>query len=132
MKLNAFIAANKLSMTSYEVDENPNLSDSNWIAYHYKCKIKLNGVRKQMSVYFSQGTAIEREPSLVDVLDCLASDAAGFENARHFEDWAGEYGYDIDSIKARKVYKLIGNQSKKLKDFLGPQRYNQLLWEVER
>ena len=71
-------------------------------------------------------------PELADVLDCLASDAAGYENARHFEDWAAEYGYDQDSRKGYAIFETVEKQAKDLQRLLGTEAFNKLLWEVER
>ena len=46
-------------------------------------------------------------PDLASVLSCLASAAAGYNNARKFEDWASEYGYDTDSRKAERIYRQV-------------------------
>lgn len=43
-------------------------------------------------------------PELRDVLYCLVSDASALD-ARSFEDWASEYGYDADSRKAEQTYR---------------------------
>ena len=71
-------------------------------------------------------------PSIEDVLDCLASDASGFGNSRTFEEWADEYGYDSDSRKAEKTYNAVAENTKKLKNLLGHDLYEKLLFEVER
>ena len=71
------------------------------------------------------------KPDIQDVVDCLASDAAGYDNAWHFADWAAEYGYDDDSIKIRGIYDLVGKQSKQLRDLCG-EHLNALLHETER
>ena len=85
-----------------------------------------------MTIYFSQGPAIAREPSAADVLDCLASDAAGYESAGSFEDWASEYGYDTDSRKAERTYKAVEKQAADLARILPVDAYNDLLWHTER
>lgn len=90
------------------------------------------GQYHQMTVYFSQGPAIEREPSAEDVLDCLASDYSGFDNARSFEDWCGEYGYDTDSRKAEATYRAVQQQAEKLERFLTRELAQQLAYGVER
>lgn len=72
------------------------------------------------------------EPDAANVLDCLASDAAGIENARSFEDWAGEYGYDEDSRKALDTYLLCQAQAAKLSQFLGAEAFQALLFDTER
>ncbi len=71
-------------------------------------------------------------PDLASVLDCLASDSSSFDNARDFDDWASEYGLDTDSRKAERTYRVTGDQSKRLRHFLGEELYRDLLWHTER
>jgi hypothetical protein len=124
-----FVTQNGITIKVERADSNKNAPD--WKdANHYKVTLKMAG--KQLTTYFSQGYGINGEPKASSVLDCLASDAAGYENARDFEDWASEYGYDTDSRKAEKMYKVIGKQADKLKLFLGENLYDSLLWNTER
>lgn len=44
---------------------------------------------------------------LGDVLGSLYLDAHGVMNAKDFEDWADEYGYDTDSRAAEKIYHSV-------------------------
>jgi len=90
-----------------------------------------DGKTKRMTVPFFQGYGIEHDPRAEDVLDCLASDAAGVENARSFEDWCSEYGYDTDSRTAERIYKACEKLAEKLKNFMGS-FYDSLLWDVKR
>jgi hypothetical protein len=71
-------------------------------------------------------------PTLETILDCLGSDASSWENARDFEDFANELGYDTDSRKAEQIYKQIGENAKRLKFLLGEDLYKELLWDTER
>jgi len=71
-------------------------------------------------------------PDLACVLDSLASDASSYENARNFDEWASEYGYDTDSRKAEKTYRSVGDQAKELLHLLGREVYEILVWKVER
>lgn len=66
-------------------------------------------------------------PTLEAVLRCLAMDALGYDNARNFDEWASEYGYDTDSRKAEKTYRVIGEQAKELRVVLGSTNYDELL-----
>ena len=117
-----FVNKNNIRITSEWAAENP--ANKEWKdANHYKVTLKMNG--RQMTLYFSQGYGISGEPTAQSVINCLISDAIGFENSRGFEDWAGEYGYDTDSRKAEAIYKTIERQAKKLKQFLG-EKYNQI------
>jgi len=111
---------------SYENKNDPDWKDAN----HYKVTLKMG--HKQLTTYFSMGYAHTKEPTAEDVLDAIASDSAGIENARSFEDWAGDYGYDSDSRKAERIYVVCQRQADKLKQFLGEDLYNALLWNTER
>ena len=71
-------------------------------------------------------------PDCASVLDCLASDAASYDQSRDFDEWASDFGYDTDSRKAEKTYRVCGEQSKELRHFLGDAEYRALLGDVER
>ena len=86
--------------------------------------------RRQMTVPFGMGSALTDEPGADDVLNCLTSDAASYENARSFEEWAGDYGYDTDSRRAEQTYRQVEAQTAKLRKFLGDQ-YDAYLWRTE-
>lgn len=131
-KLSDFIQRNKITASVEWADTNPNMaSDEEWMrqANHYK--ITLRCQRHTFTTYFSQGCGITREPSASDLLNCLASDAAGFANAQSFEDWCSEYGYDTDSRKAEKTYNVIQKQAEHLERFLPDGEYERLLWHTE-
>jgi hypothetical protein len=97
---------------------------------------------RSFGLYFSQGSAHTSDPTLADVLDCLASDASGYEDARYtreshlnapsFDAWASEYGYDTDSRKAEKTFRAIKRQAEQLKRTLGQEAYEELLYNTER
>jgi len=124
-----FVKKNKISISVEWADENKNAPD--WKnANHYKVTLKRSG--RQLTTYFSQGYGISGEPTTESVLDALASDSSGVENARSFEDWADEYGYDTDSRKDEKLFKVCERQADKLKRFLGDELYEDLLWNTER
>ena len=129
-----FIETNALTFSMKQKASNPHFKGDPHLTRHFLCYIGKPGMIQddQMHVPFSQGSAHTKPPTLEDVLDCLASDSAGVENARSFEDWAAEYGYDTDSRKAEKTYCLCRDQAEQLKALLGPDSYAQLLWNVER
>src|SRR3990167_2453382 len=86
-----------------------------------------------MSVTFSKGYGHNgAEPTAAEVLDCLASDAAGLDNSRNFEDWCSEYGYNEDSRTAWRTYKTVVHEAVRLRHFLLDGLYDQLLYQVER
>ena len=62
-----------------------------------------------------------------------ASDSSSIENnlLTGFEGWASDLGYDPDSRKAEKIFKVCEKQAERLKKFLGDELYKILLWETE-
>jgi hypothetical protein len=95
MTIAAFIEKHGIKFSAELTDRNPNMDEMPAGSSHYKATIRRG--RFSMTIPYSMGPAHLRDPRAEDVLDCLASDAAGFENARSFEEWASEYGYDTDS-----------------------------------
>lgn len=134
--IRSFIKKYGISITSEWSDENPNMHE--WRdANHYKVKLvrqptKNDPHRRQFTTYFSMGYSHTDEPKAEDVLDCLAMDTSSYENARDFEEWAAEFGYDTDSRRAERTYNVIGKQAKQLKRFLSEELYEELLWNTER
>jgi hypothetical protein len=126
--MKSFVNQNEVKMDVdwvYENKLNPEWKDAN----HYKVTLKCHG--KQLITYFSQGYGITGEPKPEDVLNALASDSSMVENAGSFEGWANELGYDTDSRKAEKIYKVCIKQAEKLKSFLGDDKYQELLYNTE-
>lgn len=111
-------------------DSNPHMHDDGNRDRMSHWKIRLTLRRRAMTVYFSQGSAHTAEPTVKDVIGCLALDAAGYANARSFEDWCGEYGYDTDSRKAERTFKIIGKQADALRRLLADD-HDRLLWHTE-
>ena len=109
-----------MRIQSKMVSENPNMSEPNWKADHYKCTLTHapGGARRQMTVYFSQGLGICADPTAEGVLYCLLSDAS-VEDARSFEEWASDLGYDPDSRTAERTYQTCLKQTQRLRTFLG-------------
>ena len=127
VSIDEFLAENKIRMSAQRWHENPNMED--FQGDHWKCV--LIGPGKRMTVYFSMGYGHKGEaPEAGDVLDCLASDACGAEDS--FEEWASNLGYDSDSREAEKTFKAVQHATKRLKNFLGEYRFEQLLYHVEK
>jgi len=131
--LDQFITEQQLVMSVRSVKRNPHMQGEQ-MPRNFECTIEFEGrgYHEPLTVYFSQGSAHKKPPTLADVLDCLASDASGVDNAQSFEDWASEYGYDTDSRKAERTYRICEGQAQKLKALLGQDAYNQLLYSTER
>jgi hypothetical protein len=126
--LDQFIGENRITIKNEWTDKNPSFDDSPMD--HWRSTLRMGG--RRLTIIFSMGHGHGgKEPNANDILQCLALDAAGFENARDFEDWCNEYGYDDDSRKAERIYEQVRKQARKLKTFLGDEKYEELLWEVD-
>ena len=128
-QIERFIRDNRIRHSVEWVDSNPNMNDMPEGSRHFK--VVLRRPNRQMTVFFSQGPAIEKEPTVADVLDCLAGDSESVR-AYDFEEWCGELGYDTNSRKAERTFEVCRHQAQKLSRFLGNVSYNQLLEVVER
>lgn len=97
---------------------------------YFKVTLRFDG--RQMTVPFFQGSAWTTDPTAADVLNCLALDSSGYENASDFEDWCAEYGFDLNDPDVRaanaRTYYTVKSQSEKLCAFLGFVLYTELLW----
>lgn len=148
MTIKEFIEMHELTAQITARHDNPNMPDSGDM-YHYDVaisdgynnlmfvgsRVDHNTGKSYMTagpVYFSVGTGWTEKPTLADVLDCLASDAATVENCPDFETWANELGYDEDSRKAYQCWELITARADAMRADLGDEAYNALLWDVER
>lgn len=131
MNIDRFIARHGITFKAHPASRNPNIDDMPAGSRHWICDIDCGG--RGMSVHFSQGPAHKDPPTAADVLDCLASDASGYDNAGSFEDWCAEYGFDSDSRRAERTHRNVGRQAEALREILGtPADYETLLYKVER
>lgn len=75
-------------------------------------------------------------PTTEDVLDNLASDASSREASRDAKDFASEMGFDWsdrnDRLRAVRIFQQIERQSARLKQALGQEAYDHLLYQTER
>lgn len=87
----------------------------------FSCRLTYQG--RSMTVDYWMGRGIKHDPTVTEVLDCLLSDASSFDNARDFDDWASEFGYDTEDPavlkQAKKTYNAIRKQAERLKTLLG-------------
>jgi hypothetical protein len=101
---------------------------------HYRCTLANH--KGRMLITFSQGLGITHDPTMADVLNCIASDASGILNTQDFNDWCGDYGYDAyDADSRRKVWKIYTatkTQTAKLEALIGTDALNELAFEVEQ
>lgn len=129
----------------------PTKDDDDW--EHYAWSVTLNRGSVTLTVPYRMGTAHVTKtakrsyhhewaeslpryeptpPTAASVLDSLAVDSSTWEEARDFEEFASNLGFDPDSRKAERMYNECGEQAKRLRHFLGREAYDTLLWETER
>lgn len=138
MTLQELIEREGLTADVERVDSNPNMPADRWSETARHFVVTISKGERSMSVPFSQRSGHTADPTLSDVLDCLASDGTTYENARSFDDWAEELGmFPIESAQsfrdAEQSYRIIGEQSAALRDLLGDANvYETLLWDTER
>jgi hypothetical protein len=144
-----FAFRNKIGIWSNKIFFRPNLT--NWAkdASHYEVVLKLGCAYESIefarergftifnnfeltdtnvfTTYFTIGSAIKGPPKIIDVLDCLASNAQSLSNSLNFNEWADNYGFSNDSIKAKNTYDEVVEQNLKLKHWLGAKEYQKLL-----
>lgn len=119
-----FVEKHGVTATATPAESNPNAEDWARDAHHWKVRLRIltGGMmfnQRSLTVPFSQGSAHTTPPTAADVLGCLVMDSSGIDNGTSFEDWCAEYGYDSDSRKAEKTFKLCERQARKLRQFLG-------------
>jgi len=130
MTVAEFVKTYRIRMTTTRAESNPKMPDSSSMD-HWKCILRRPS--HTMTVFFSMGYGHNgKAPKVADVLDCLASDAASIDNTRGFEDWCADFGYDSDSRKAEKTFKACEHQASRLRNFLEPSLYKELLYSTER
>jgi len=110
--------------------------EDNWEHYSYDIQLNNADLGTTMIICgWRQGTGITEGPDErpESVFDCMIGDAWGYENARSFEEWAGEYGYDTDSRKAERIWTAVGKQTNDFLDFIGGKaELEKLALEYER
>lgn len=73
--------------------------------------------KKKISFFNSKIQPIP--PQLDEVLYCLALDAQSFMNAPTWEQFASEFGCNVDSIKEKKTFRACRKQAGKLQNLFG-------------
>lgn len=58
-------------------------------------------------------------PSLIEVVASLHMECVGIANTPLWEDWASEFGYNVDSIKDKKIFDTVTAQYLELRKFFG-------------
>ena len=131
-----FVAEHELTADVERAADNPNAISFGPDARHWLVTIHSGVTGESMAVPFSQGSGLTEDPTLEDVLDCLASDASSIQG-EEFETWAEEMGFfPVDSAEelrqAQRTFALIDDQADALANVIGVDAFNELLYDVER
>ena len=132
MKIQDFVEKYRVRLQMERAMENPNImsKDMPTGSRHWRCVLRVQ--RRRLTTPFSQGSGLKDDPTVSDVLDCLAMDAADVEGAKDFEAWAQELGLNTDSRRAENIYRAVMRQTVGLKRLLGDEAFETLLWKTER
>ena len=97
--------------------------------HRYACELHgSNGDRPVKTVVETDNGA----PDVRKVLDAVAAESAVVDEARRYERWADQMGFDRDSRRGEREYRAARRQARLLRGLLGDERYAELLWEIER
>lgn len=97
----------------------PGPANADWGTPNNGWRVTLkNGRGNSWIVPFYMGLGLKGEPKALEVLESLVRDASSYRDARSFEEWAGDLGYDTDSRSAHKTYMACKRISDKLESFL--------------
>lgn len=132
MTFNEFVKKNYITADSLWANSNPSMdSESDKHMDHYKTTLRIKlGARpdqkRQMTVNYSKGKALNGEPTAEEVIQCLASETRCIENGE--DDFIDEFGYNPS--RGHQAYRQIEKNTQKLHKFLGADLFNQLM-EIE-
>lgn len=103
---------------------------------HVRYTVRLNYAGRSLTTAWRAGTGLAAlgtgAGDAANILDSLVSDAASYTDARSFEEWAEEFGYDTDSRAAEKTYNACGKISRDLTNLLGGDLLLTLMEDIER
>lgn len=124
-KLTDLIEEHKIRMTATFVSRTVSRDierpyGGTYVVYQDNWKCRLSCGRRSLTVDFHLGEGHNgRTPDVTEVLACILMDVNGYDNARDFEEWCAEYGYDTDSRQAERDYQTIGKQYEGVQRLLG-------------
>jgi hypothetical protein len=95
-------------------------------ASHWQVKIERFGKTSSMVITYSMGSAHKNPPALPEIMHCLVSDSQSVMGGTTFEQWAGDLGYDVDSISALRTFEACQKQAKDFAALLNPSDMDRL------
>lgn len=130
MTLKQFIEKHRITMKLRRVEENKSFCLSPDLVNHYWATLRFE--RRQASFPFSTGSGWREDPSIEDVLGCLANESADAESYKSYGKYADAIGISDNHAKWERAFNVMKRNAEKLKTLLGPPLYRVLLWRVER
>ena len=104
-----------------DVDQDRWNTEAKHYAYSvFKQRSAKNYNTNKIQGYYSQGSGIKSPPKIEDILNALLVDTLGIEGV-FYDSWAGEYGYNTDSIKGLEIYQACLKELKQLKKLFTPE-----------
>src|SRR3546814_909792 len=89
-----------LSMDVERADANPSIPDMPEGSSHWICTLRSSDPdRATFQAFFSMGPALDHDPKIDEVLECVVSDVAGVRGSSSFEEWAEDLGYGDMSVR---------------------------------
>jgi hypothetical protein len=85
-----------------------------WAKQGWSIVLKYNKKRAQFRFY---GGGASKTPTASDLVWAVAVDSTALKES--FKDWAYEYGYDTDNIKALSTYKACQRNGQRLINLIG-------------
>ena len=97
--------------TTLEITRDEIVEKWGWYRWKYSCKLRRGHKTYTFSFFDSvKNFEEDRRPSKYDVLACLDT----YDYIRRLEDFASEFGYDIEDKETKRTYNACMRQSEKL------------------
>lgn len=129
MTMQEFAEKHRIGARFERVDRNPNFrADDAWSQTAWHWKVILSRRRRRMTTHYSQGKGNVSDPTVVEILNCLAIEAT----EKPFKEWCHDLGYNPDSIEALRLHNIVVRQTKHLMGFLCLDGYDELIQHTEQ
>ena len=108
MQANNFLA---LTDTTLEITRDEVVQKWGWYRWKYSCKLR-RGHKTYTFPFFDSAANYEKDerPTAYDILACLDT----YDYIQGLEDFASEFGYDIEDKETKRTYNACMRQSEKL------------------
>src|SRR3546814_18623148 len=92
-----------LSMDVERADANPSIPDMPEGSSHWICTLRSSDPdRATFQAFFSMGPALDHDPKIDEVLECVVSDVAGVRRSSSFDESAEDFGDGDMSVRGWK------------------------------